>query len=209
MPLVWSVGTILGPCIGGTFADPHETWPDVFPRGSLLDRFPYLLPNLICAGLLLVSIVLGVFLLEETHHDMGPRTLLEADGFISEQTPLRETSDAIKRPVVDARSPAYGTFVNQHPGAGDATEKSQKSVAYSIFSNRRIMAIVISLSIYVSDLEPLANGCLDRLADRPAATDVPPAIAKLPKFLRILRRVDAAGLGRTTLGQLQLVCTGC
>lgn len=152
LPFVWSVGTIIGPCIGGTFADPHENWPNVFPRGSLCDRFPYLLPNLICAALLFVSIVLGYFLLEETHPDLGPRILLPADAFTSEETPLRETSDAIKRPAVDVRSATYGTFRTRNLETLKKLEEPEKAVSYNIFSNTRIMAIVISLSIYVSTL---------------------------------------------------------
>lgn len=150
MPFVWSVGTIIGPCIGGTFADPHETWPDVFPKGSLFDIFPYLLPNLICAALLLVSIILGYILLEETHPAMDQRVIIQDDIFASEETPLRETSDAIKRPAMDLRAETYGTFSNRNPQAENMSSDSEKAVTFDIFSNKRIMAVVISLSIYVS-----------------------------------------------------------
>lgn len=150
MPFVWSVGTIIGPCIGGTFADPHQNWPNAFPQGSLFDRYPYLLPNLICAALLFVSIILGYFLLEESHPDMVPRVLLPGDAFLSEDTPLRETSDAIKRPAVDVRSSTYGTFRAHNAEAVKEPEVSEKAISYNIFSNKRIMAVVISLAIYVS-----------------------------------------------------------
>lgn len=159
MPFVWSIGTIVGPCIGGTFADPHLNWPNAFPRGSLFDRFPYLLPNLICAALLLISIVLGYFLLQETHPDMVPQ-IIPAEAFTSEETPLRETSDAIKRPAVDVRSATYGTFRNHNQEAVvKQLEQSEKAVSYNIFSNKRIMAVVVSLAIYVSknEIPPLGS----------------------------------------------------
>lgn len=152
MPFVWSIGTIIGPCIGGTFADPHLNWPNAFPQGSLFDRFPYLLPNLICAALLFISIVLGYFLLQETHPDLASQGI-PADAFISEDTPLRETSDAIKRPAVDVRSATYGTFRNHKPEAVKQLGPSEKAITYNIFSNKRIMAVVISLAIYVSNHE--------------------------------------------------------
>lgn len=157
MPFVWSVGTIVGPCIGGTFADPHETWPHLFPRGSLFDKFPYLLPNLICAALLFVSIILGYFLLQETHPDIRPLVLDEEheEVFVSEETPLSETSDAMKRPAVDIRAPAYGTFRDQNPEAAQPLAETEKADTYKLFSNKRIMAIVISLSIYVSHCDLL------------------------------------------------------
>lgn len=147
MPFVWSVGTIIGPCIGGTFADPHETWPEVFPEGSIFVTFPYLLPNLICAALLFVSIVLGYFLLVETHTALDSRAC-SADTFMSEETPLRETSDAIKRPAVDVRTATYGTFQTLGPQAMESLQEPEKAVQYNIFSDKRIMAVVVSLGIY-------------------------------------------------------------
>lgn len=151
MPFVWSIGTIVGPCIGGTFADPHETWPDTFPRGSLFDRFPYLLPNLVCAALLFISIILGYFLLEETLPALRSQSAIQSEPFLSEETPLGDSADALKRPAVELRDETYGTFQDQNPQTASELEAPpQKVVKYNIFSNKRIMAVVISLSIYVS-----------------------------------------------------------
>ncbi|KAK3353613.1 major facilitator superfamily domain-containing protein [Lasiosphaeria hispida] len=149
MPFVWSIGTIIGPAIGGTFADPHETFPHLFPKGSLFERFPYLLPNLICAGMLLLSILLGYFLLEETHPDMQPRVFLPDDTFLSENTPLIETSDAMKRPAVDLRDENYGTVRGREADNSDTTRtKGQaKRPVGSIFC-KRIMAVILALSIF-------------------------------------------------------------
>lgn len=149
MPFVWSVGTVIGPMIGGLFADPHESYPHLVPEGSLFYRFPYLLPNLICAGMLLMSILLGYFFLEESHPDMQPRVLLPSDTFLSENTPLIETSDAMKRPAVDLRDENYGTVrardINLHAPAPKHAEKHAQPI--NIFS-KRIMAVVLSLSIF-------------------------------------------------------------
>lgn len=159
MPFVWCIGTIVGPSIGGTFADPHTTWPNVFPEGSLFERFPYLLPNLVCAALLFVSIILGYFFLEETLPDLQPRMLDPADSYLSEETPLRETSDAIKQPSVDLRAEIYGTFMHETSGTAGVVHESEKPASFSIFSDKRIMAVVVSLSIYVSSaLCPLYGG---------------------------------------------------
>jgi MFS family permease len=145
MPFVWSIGTIIGPCIGGTFANPNESWPNAFPKGGLFERFPYLLPNLLCALLLAISIVLGFLLLEETHPDMQPRVLLPADTYLSEETPLMETSDAMKRPAVDLRSQTYGA-INASNASEDA-RASEKTPLEPIW-NKRVVGFIIALSIF-------------------------------------------------------------
>ncbi|PFH61555.1 hypothetical protein XA68_16978 [Ophiocordyceps unilateralis] len=151
MPFVWSIGTIVGPCIGGTFADPHSSWPQAFPAGGLFERFPYLLPNLLCAVLLLISIALGFVLLEETHPDMQPRVLLPADTYLSEETPLIETSDAMKRPAVDLRAETYGTMrsINGEAFQEEASALSVEKVGSAApIWNKRVVGFIIALSIF-------------------------------------------------------------
>ncbi len=146
MPFVWSIGTIIGPAIGGLFADPSLAWPETF-GGTIFETFPYLLPNLMCAGMLLVSILLGYFLLEETHPDMQPRVQLPDDTFISEETPLIETSDAIKRPAVDFRDENYGSIKAHDADSTGHNKELGKGQGFSIFS-RDIMAVIVALCIF-------------------------------------------------------------
>lgn len=99
-----------------------------------------------CAALLFISIILGYFLLEETHTALDPRDL-PADTFASEETPLNETSDALKRPAVDVRAATYGTF-QIRPQAPEPFQEPEKAVRYNVFSNKRIMAVVVALGIF-------------------------------------------------------------
>jgi predicted MFS family arabinose efflux permease len=116
MPFVWSIGTTIGPAIGGIFANPSLHFPSVFSKHGLFARFPYLLPNLICGALLLLSILAGYFLLQETHPDLQPR----ANPFVHDketvQTPLITLAGASANPEVNAPRESYGTFnqVNIH-----------------------------------------------------------------------------------------------
>ncbi|KAL7796579.1 major facilitator superfamily domain-containing protein [Trichoderma ceciliae] len=67
MPMVWCIGSIIGPMIGGALARPCISYPDYFPRGSIWDHYPYLLPNLFSAATVLFGVIVGILFLEETH----------------------------------------------------------------------------------------------------------------------------------------------
>lgn len=110
MPFVWSIGTIIGPAIGGTFAAPAHNFPSAFSKHGIFARFPYLLPNLICAAFLLLSIVAGYFLLHETHPDLQPRADLFVYDEETDHTPLITAAGATAHPDIDLRRDSYGTF---------------------------------------------------------------------------------------------------
>ncbi|KAF2963315.1 hypothetical protein GQX73_g10252 [Xylaria multiplex] len=151
MPFVWSMGTIIGPAIGGLFADPHRSWPGIFTQDGLFATFPYLLPNVICAGLLLVSIILGWLLLEETHPDMQPRVMLPDTTYVTDETPLLETSDALKQPPLDLRAETYGSFRDRRSldfGSDTRGAKDFESEKPSSIFNKRTISLIISLSIF-------------------------------------------------------------
>lgn len=53
--------------IGGALARPCISYPGLFPAGSIWDKYPYLLPNLFSAFIVVVGVVNGILFLEETH----------------------------------------------------------------------------------------------------------------------------------------------
>lgn len=69
MPTVWCIGSILGPMLGGALARPHISYPVLFPAGSIFEKFPYLLPNLVCTSVVIIGVVVGILFLEETSID--------------------------------------------------------------------------------------------------------------------------------------------
>jgi MFS family permease len=67
MPLVWNVGSMFGPMLGGSLANPLNVKPyERRLEGSLLERYPYALPNIVAVCLFAIGIISGIFFLHET-----------------------------------------------------------------------------------------------------------------------------------------------
>ncbi|KAL3473540.1 hypothetical protein BJX99DRAFT_248848 [Aspergillus californicus] len=76
LPMCFNIGVIIGPIIGGMLADPRKNFPQLFGPGSVfggehgvwwMERWPFLLPNLI-SGVFIFTSSMAVFLgLDETH----------------------------------------------------------------------------------------------------------------------------------------------
>ncbi len=70
--LMWTVGCLIGPLLGGYLSRPAEQYPGVFGKGKwaglggLWVEYPFLLPCLVSACITVGSIVLGVVALDET-----------------------------------------------------------------------------------------------------------------------------------------------
>ncbi|RDW79453.1 hypothetical protein BP6252_04091 [Coleophoma cylindrospora] len=73
MPFVWCLGSILGPSLGGALARPVQNYPSYFQPGTIWERFPYLLPNLVCTAIVCCGVVIGILFLEETHEEKKHR----------------------------------------------------------------------------------------------------------------------------------------
>ncbi|KAF2404250.1 MFS general substrate transporter [Trichodelitschia bisporula] len=71
MPLVYSIGSVLGPAFGGALSNPYRRKPSEGPddprgHGGLLWRYPYALPNIVSSVFFLIGITVGVLFLKET-----------------------------------------------------------------------------------------------------------------------------------------------
>ncbi len=64
MPLVWSIGSIFGPAFGGALSNPAHNMPSLFGNSLFLQKFPFVLPNLIAACFFLVGLIIGVLYLK-------------------------------------------------------------------------------------------------------------------------------------------------
>ncbi|KAI1115351.1 MFS general substrate transporter [Nemania sp. NC0429] len=120
MPVVWCLGSIIGPMIGGALARPCVSYPSLFTPGTIWDRYPYLLPNLFSALIVLVGVVNGFLFLEETHSqkkmerdrglELGNWVLSKFTGFRKCTEPRDEKSKLTDRddemqPLIDHDEP--------------------------------------------------------------------------------------------------------
>ncbi|KAG7094374.1 hypothetical protein E1B28_007975 [Marasmius oreades] len=65
--VAWTSGATLGPAIGGMFANPATRWPDMFGNLWPFVDYPYFLPLAVAGLLSLVTFVLALLGLKETH----------------------------------------------------------------------------------------------------------------------------------------------
>ncbi|OMO91474.1 Tetracycline resistance protein, TetA/multidrug resistance protein MdtG [Corchorus olitorius] len=66
------IGLIIGPAIGGFFAQPAEKYPNVFAKSSIFGRYPYFLPCLIIS-VSAVGVLIACKWLPETLHRHGQK----------------------------------------------------------------------------------------------------------------------------------------
>ncbi|MED6160325.1 hypothetical protein PIB30_050454 [Stylosanthes scabra] len=64
----WGIGLVIGPALGGYLAQPVVKYPNIFPKNSIWDKFPYFLPSLIIS-IFSVVVLIACFWLPETLHN--------------------------------------------------------------------------------------------------------------------------------------------
>jgi len=69
LPLTWGLGSVIGSFLGGTLADPVHNLPGLFPaeRWPILVSYPFLLPNLFAAAMVIFGMLVATLFFHETH----------------------------------------------------------------------------------------------------------------------------------------------
>ncbi|CAK8564841.1 unnamed protein product [Lathyrus sativus] len=64
----WGVGLAFGPALGGYLAQPVQKYPNIFPKDSFWDKFPYFLPCFIVSAMAFVVGISCIWLPETLHN---------------------------------------------------------------------------------------------------------------------------------------------
>lgn len=158
MPFVWSVGTIVGPSIGGLLADPAHAYPGTFSKHGFFGRHPWALPNIVCAGLMLLSVIAGYLIIDETHPDLckGADPTIHHD--LPETTPMITGAGANADQGIDLRQESYGTFneveVSQkeeweiHPDGTSVCSQNDKTCMREKWLTPQVAMLTLALGIF-------------------------------------------------------------
>jgi MFS family permease len=125
MPFVWCLGSIVGPALGGALARPCEAYPWIFSKNTVFERYPFLLPNLVCTVIVLFGVLNGILFLEETHaekksrRDVGRevgdwllrrlRSISKSEESLPEYSALERNPDFYPALFEDEQPPGYRT----------------------------------------------------------------------------------------------------
>lgn len=64
MPMVYSVGSVFGPTIGGALANPARNYPKTFGNSAFFKKYPYALPNMAIGVFFTISVITGTLFLK-------------------------------------------------------------------------------------------------------------------------------------------------
>ena len=127
MPFVWCMGAILGPALGGALAQPVKSFPSIFHAGSIFERFPFLLANLVCVAILCCGLIIGTLFLKETHA-----------GFRHKRDVGLQTGKKIISIFKKQQEESHWSNIHDVPGSPEETQEllSDKSSIHSSEANR-------------------------------------------------------------------------
>ena len=68
LPLVWAVGSMVSPAVGGALAKPARQFPKLFGQIAFFRDYPFALPNLLASALFLVALAIVFLFLKVSKH---------------------------------------------------------------------------------------------------------------------------------------------
>jgi MFS family permease len=165
MPLVWTIGSILGPTFGGATVHPAERYPSLFGKSGFLQKFPFSPPNLLSAVFFLIGIVVGFLFLKESletrrhKRDYG-RMLGSA---LTRSCSRRKRS----KPNWGLEADETEAFLSRNDGSGSELSspvgKGQRSVPYKPVGYREVFSPQSNINLAVYTLLAMHAVAFDQL----------------------------------------------
>ncbi|KAI5809781.1 MFS transporter-like protein [Peziza echinospora] len=183
LPVVYGIGSIIGPLMGGLLA--RSTF---LLGGSLTRAYPYLLPNLFAAVLLLLDFIISMIFLEESHEEAQELLPLSTRVKYLFVWLWQFTSGAVKPQYLKARGlPSHfsttSTTSNPHSGAAaipsffpptssEEEDTENSNLSYKTMIKTPVLLLLMSFfifnlsnitfaslyPIYISEPPPLGAG---------------------------------------------------
>lgn len=159
--MVWCIGSIVGPMIGGALARPCISYPNLFSRGTIWDRYPYLLPNLFSAITVLFGVIVGLLFLDETHaakktqHDRG-REIGNRIAALFRRASNCHGRSLEKASLLHHDDVGYGATESQQPRFGESDEDEPLPIYRSQESSPKLSPKSFPESPGNVDVQPVA-----------------------------------------------------
>ncbi|ORY83231.1 major facilitator superfamily domain-containing protein [Protomyces lactucae-debilis] len=153
MPVTWTLGSIIGPMLGGSLSDPVQQYPAWFksdtPLRQFLLKFRFSLPGIVCASLFLVTLIVAVVGLKEPPAAVRPLSQAEEP---SERTRL------LSRPSDEDNSNNNGrpeTTASDSEKAPLTLWQEAKYLTPCIYTNLGLSALVCFVTMSTDQVFPL------------------------------------------------------
>ena len=124
--LMFSIGLIFGPVLGGFLTNPATQFPELFGKIQFLHENPYFLPCLVSAFISLVGFAIGFFYLEETLSSRNPRDSTSTLVDDSECTNAPTETTSLLGKGLTSRIPQYN-----HQSSSSSISTSRCSISNS------------------------------------------------------------------------------
>ncbi|SLM34019.1 mfs general substrate transporter [Lasallia pustulata] len=158
MPLIWTIGSIFGPALGGALASPATAHPEWFGNNAFLKKYPYALPNMVISIFFLFGLTTGWLFLVESNEtrkhrrdwgrSVGEFLVRAVKGFFSKKrrrpTWIREEDDEQGGSLLNHRHSSSTSTVKTSKSEDHVYTQSQPPTGYlEIFSRQTNINLVV------------------------------------------------------------------
>ncbi|KNC50024.1 major facilitator superfamily transporter [Thecamonas trahens ATCC 50062] len=145
MGLVWGMGMVLGPAVGGSLANIDRTFPALAGRGSPFSYYPYLLPCLVAALVNVVGFIVGYkYLLSREELAARTRANKARLATLSQQAAVEassESDDPVLLQMLAPSTPDSGSFSDNARCSSDGlVEQQEEHGALTELHNEGLLA---------------------------------------------------------------------